>query len=56
VTWRSTRRSSASQISAPPIQHFHDLRDIKLSRGGHLMHRQEGRAELHRVSPEFPTL
>ena len=31
-------------------------RDIKLSRGGHLMHLEEGRAELHRTSREFLTL
>jgi len=36
-------------------RHFHDLRDIKLSRGGHLMHRQEGRVELHRVPRELLT-
>jgi pimeloyl-ACP methyl ester carboxylesterase len=28
-------------------------RDIKLSRGGHLMHLEEGRCELHRTSREF---
>lgn len=28
-------------------------RDIKLSRGGHLMHLEEGRIELHRTSREF---
>lgn len=31
-------------------------RDIKLSRGGHLMHLEEGRTELHRTSREFLTL